>query len=228
MFDDQLITHPIQKYILKILTHQKYARFRDMKKPNVDSNLYSYHLRTVVRKDFVEKTNKGYKLTSKGLMYADNISWENQNPRIQPKVTTTILLKNHKNEILLTKRDRQPFIACWNFPSGKIHLSDVCLADAASRELSEKIGLNIAEEDFSRVGEAYVRVISGDSAVSYVFTHIFVVKIKHDFIPENAFWTNAVWRKSNKLAPAVDDIINLEKTRKKPFFVELNYEINPN
>ncbi|MCU0667616.1 MAG: hypothetical protein MUF85_03295 [Patescibacteria group bacterium] len=53
--------HHIQKHILKELSFKEWARFRDLKPPRVDSNLYNYHLKLLIKNGLVEKDNdKGW------------------------------------------------------------------------------------------------------------------------------------------------------------------------
>ncbi len=40
---DYNIEHHIQKYIMSKLYRQQIARFSELKKPGVDTNLFSYH-----------------------------------------------------------------------------------------------------------------------------------------------------------------------------------------
>jgi 8-oxo-dGTP pyrophosphatase MutT (NUDIX family) len=227
MFDNDLITHPIQKYILQVLTYQKFARFRDMRKSGTDSNLYSYHLKTVVKNDFIEKTEKGYRLTANGLMYVDRVSWRNLKPRIQPKIITMILLKNNQNKILLSERDRQPFITRWTFPNGKIHLDDASIQISAKRELVEKTGIILRGLD--HVGDCYIKTIANGSIISYVLAHVFYKAVGDLTVArEDLMWTDRAWRKKHKLAPGIEDIIRLSEKRSATtrFFAEFEYKIS--
>ena len=49
------INHHIQLHILSMLIHQEFARFRDMRPKNVDTNLYSYHLKLLIKQGLVAK-----------------------------------------------------------------------------------------------------------------------------------------------------------------------------
>jgi ADP-ribose pyrophosphatase YjhB (NUDIX family) len=220
------ITHFIERYILRVLAHQKVARFRDMKPGNVDSNLYAYHLKLLIRTRLVEKTEGGYRLTARGLFYVDRVNNESFNVRNQYKIITMSLLKNSKEEILLTKRDKQPFITRWTLPSGKIHLDDRDISQAATRELHEKIGLDKA--NLRHAGDCYIRVRdTDDQIISAVFAHIFTGESSWK-IPENRAdlaWTDEKWRVEHKLAPAVEDIIKLCEQHNR-WFSDLNYQID--
>jgi len=226
MFDIDYISHPIQKHILHVLTDRKNARFRDMRKPGTDSNLYSYHLKQIIKDGFVEKTDKGYRLTAKGLLYVDRVSHESSKPRQQPKIITMILLKNNKNQILLTKRNRQPFITRWTFPNGKIHLEDASIQSSAERELAEKTNLTL--HGLSHVGDCYIKTAADSLTINTVLAHIFYKSVGNLALDrEDMAWTDKNWRQQHKLAPGVEDIIKLvEKRSKQPFFTELEYKIN--
>ena len=74
MFDQTTLEHHVQKHIMNVLTYIKFARFRDLRPPNIETNLYSYRLRKLQKSGWVIKTEKGYTLSSKGLIYVDRIS----------------------------------------------------------------------------------------------------------------------------------------------------------
>lgn len=66
MFEQDTITHHIQRSILGALMTREFARFRDLKPENVDTNLFSYHLKLLQRDKYVRKTDSGYTLAEKG------------------------------------------------------------------------------------------------------------------------------------------------------------------
>ncbi|MCL2173800.1 NUDIX hydrolase [Candidatus Saccharibacteria bacterium] len=196
-----------------------------MRKPNTDSNLYSYHLKQIIKSGLVEKISTEYRLTAKGLMYVDRISHSNLQLRVQPKIITMIILKNKQDEVLLTPRDHQPFITRWTLPSGKLHIEDGNIFDAAVRELDEKIGLRISPRALSHSGDVYIRVTAEEAMISCVFAHIFMARIA-DFDSDNTVWSDATWRQQHKLAPAIDDLIDLQQKSHQQFFAELNYQVD--
>jgi hypothetical protein len=54
---EQTINHHIQKFILHYLISHEFARFRDLRPPKVDTNLFSYHLKLLQKSGYVEKTD---------------------------------------------------------------------------------------------------------------------------------------------------------------------------
>ena len=140
MFDASLPNHHIQKHILNVLTYTEYARFRDLRPPKVDTNLYSYHLNSLIKAGWINKSEKGYTLSVNGLIYVDRVSSKKLNIRNQSKIITMLVLQNYRGDILLLKRLKQPYINTWTLPYGKTHIEDTTILEAAKREALEKFG----------------------------------------------------------------------------------------
>ncbi len=139
--------HHIQLEILSRLMYRKYLRFSAMRPERVDSNLFQYHLKKLLKDNFVVKVEQGYTLGPKGLQYADRFSSELRGERRQPKTVVGVVLRNDKGDCLLVPKERQPFVGDWLLPAGKIHEGEP-LADAAARELGEKAGIEGANLEF--------------------------------------------------------------------------------
>src|ERR1700712_4828652 len=119
MFEQISITHHIQRSILDVLMFHEIARFRDLRPPKVDTNLFSYHLKIMIKNKIVEKVTDGYTLSTAGLAYVDRVSSLSKAVRVQPKIITMFVVQNSDGDILLWKRKRQPFINAWTLPYGK-------------------------------------------------------------------------------------------------------------
>ena len=199
------IDHHIQKYIIGVLRRQKTARFRDLKKPGVDSNLFAYHLKLLTRSGIVKKIDSGYTLDQKGLMYADRLSESNMHVRLQPKVVSMLVVQNSDGDLLLWKRDKQPYIDAWTLPHGKVHIDDTSIGAAAEREAFEKIGIKNAP--VRHVGDCYVRVNTGSELLSAALMHIF--RFESDTIQntERLEWVRPHKLHAYELAPAVEQIV---------------------
>ena len=122
MIDQFIPEHHIQKHILGVLMHMKYARFRDMRPPKVDTNLYTYHLNILKKRGFIIKTDDGYCLGREGLSYVDRVSIKSLKIRTQPKIITMIVVQNANGDVLLQRRTKQPHIDTWTLPYGKLHI----------------------------------------------------------------------------------------------------------
>lgn len=215
---EQDITHHIQKHIIRVLHRQKSARFRDLRKPGVDTNLFSYHLKLLVARGFVEKSPTGYTLAAGGLAYVDRVSSEGMAVRTQPKIATMLVVQNSHGDILLWKRDKQPHIDTWTLPYGKIHIDDESIAAAAQREAHEKLG--VANAQVEHAGDCYVRVKLGHDILSSTLMHIF--RFEHDDIAETdrLMWARPHKLSAYELAPAVERIMTRAFFRDPYFFEE--------
>lgn len=217
---DSPIEHRIQRHIIGVLIHQKYARFRDLRPPKTDTNLFSYHLKVLLRAGLVEKAEAGYTLSDAGLGYVDRVSIKKLNVRSQPKIITMHVLQNKQGEILLQKRAKQPYIDTWTLPYGKTHISDTSIADAARRELREKLAI----EDVALIhaGDAYIRVTTHGHYLSTTLAHVFSGTT--DVEPDDTVrWVSLEQLGELELAPAVVKIVEAVRVG-TPFFLELNEE----
>lgn len=222
MIEHISVTHHIQKFILDVLMYQKVARFRDLRPPRVDTNLFSYHLKNLVTTNLVEKVEGGYALGAVGLSYVDRVSTENKTIRTQPKIITMLVVQNGEGDILLQRRTKQPYIDTWTLPYGKIHIEDASVEAAAKRETYEKIGLK--DQEIEHAGDCYIRVKAGDELLSTTLAHVF--RFYKDDIATN---DNLVWARPHKLhdfelAPAVEEIMTRTFFKDAFYFEEFEAE----
>lgn len=215
--------HEIQKYILSYLTYHKVARFRDLQPPKVKTNLFSYHLKLLIKNDMVEHAEDGYTLTILGLAYIDRLNDEGEFAYRQPKMVTMFVIQNSDGGILLERRTKQPYIDTWTLPNGKLSIDDESLHDAATGEIYAKLGIHHSQ--VRQAGDCYIRVMKGDAPITVTFAHIFAFET--DDITADG--TNYIWAYPRKLAtielaPAVDQIIARTFFRDPLFFEEFIHD----
>lgn len=222
MLEHETIHHHIQRYILSVLMTSSRARFRDMRPPKTDSNLYSYHLKLLQKQGYIEKIDERYTLSKKGIIYVDRVTTANLDVRIQPKITTMFVVQNSEGEVLLYRRYRQPFAGKWSLPNGKLHVTDRSIFAAAQRELTEKLELH--DQPIIHAGECYVRTMDGEEVVMSTFIHVF--RFETDDIETNDYraWVKPHHLNRYDLAPAVEQIV-ARTFFKDPYFFE-EYEEN--
>lgn len=215
---EQEISHHVQKHILAVLYRQKIARFRDLRKPGTDTNLFSYHLKLLVKSRMVKKVPEGYTLDERGLAYVDRISEKSMNVRTQPKIVTMLVIQNSNGDILLQRRTKQPYIDTWTLPYGKLHIDDVSTAAAATREAYEKLGLQNAPVEYA--GDCYIRVHIDGEILSSTLVHVF--RFESDDIVESdtIHWARPHKLSQYELAPAVEQIVTRTFFRDPVFFEE--------
>jgi len=219
--------HEIQKHILSYLTYHKIARFRDLQPPKVKTNLFSYHLKLLIKNDMVEHADDGYTLSILGLAYIDRLNDEGEFAYRQPKQVTMFVIQNSDGGVLLERRTKQPYIDTWTLPNGKLTIDDESLHDAAVNEIYSKIGLR--QTQIRQVGDCYIRVNSNDAPITVTFAHVFAFE-NDDIIADGV---NYLWIYPRKLdtivlAPAVDQIIARTFFRDPLFFEEFVHDWKAN
>ncbi len=185
--------------------YAKVLRFRDLRPPKTDTNLFTYHLNALVKTGMVDKVQKGYALSTEGLSYVDRVSTEKKAVRSQPKIISMLVVQNSDGDILLQRRTKQPYIGTWTLPYGKIHIEDKSVMRAAQREAFEKLGLE--NPDMTHAGDCYIRVRIDRGLVSTTLAHVFRL-YQDEVIPnENLVWARPHRLSDYELAPAVEEIM---------------------
>lgn len=138
MFNTQPMHH-IQKTILGNLARSSPLRFTQLQPSHVPNNTFSYHLKKLLETGYIASTIDGYIVTRKALKtlsYSD----PNEKRMSHPLSLTMVYVTNSKNEVLLLKRNKQPFKDLFGLPAGLIH-SNESVESAARRELYEKTSI---------------------------------------------------------------------------------------
>jgi ADP-ribose pyrophosphatase YjhB (NUDIX family) len=153
----------------------------------------------------IKKVDGGYTLSLEGLSYVDRVSTEKKVIRTQPKIITMLLVQNGDGDVLLQRREKQPFINRWTLPYGKLHIDDVSIEAAARREAFEKLGLK--NQALRHAGDCYIRVSSPEGILSTTLAHVFVFNRDDIATNENVIWARPHKLSQYQLAPAVEAIV---------------------
>jgi ADP-ribose pyrophosphatase YjhB (NUDIX family) len=218
MFEKK-ITHHIQKHIIGVLYTQKVARFRDLREKGTDTNLFAYHLKLLTKNGMVEKVDGGYTLGTKGLTYVDRVSEESMSVRTQPKIVTMLVIQNSNGDVLLWKRNKQPYIDTWTLPYGKLHIGDVNIQAAVMREVREKLSIDVAPQ---HAGDCYIHVVGADGILSSTLAHIFRYETDDIHESERITWVRPHKLAGYDLAPAVEQIVTRTFFHDPYFFEEFD------
>jgi 8-oxo-dGTP pyrophosphatase MutT (NUDIX family) len=222
MIESVSVNHHIQKHILDVLMYQKVARFRDLRPPKTDTNLFTYHLNSLVKSEMVLKVASGYALSTDGLSYVDRVSTEKKVIRTQPKIITMLVVQNGEGDILLQRRAKQPYIDTWTLPYGKIHVEDASVKIAAQREALEKLGLE--NQDMEQAGDCYIRVHSNGELLSTTLAHVFRFYKDDIKTSDDLIWARPHRLGDYKLAPAVEEV--MARTFFKDAFYFEEYDVD--
>ena len=205
MFDNEVLSHHIERKIIHALMFTEYARFTDLRPKGVDSNLFSYHLKSLIARGYIAKTDRGYTLSHKGMQYVDRVSTAGMKPRTQPKIITMLFIQGADGKILLQQRSKQPYINTWTLPYGKLHIEDETLHAATIREATEKIGT--APTAVTHHGDCYIRVMRSGAIESTTLAHIMRVTVGEVGATDTLQWVDVAALLNLRLAPAVEPIV---------------------
>lgn len=181
-----------------------------MRPPKVDSNAYSYHLKLLQKQQLIEKhTEKGYRLSPKGMTQVDRMSTNELNVRLQPKIITMCLLYNEDGKVLLLAKSKQPFIGAWTFASGKLHIEDGSARGAMIREITERVAIN-DNETLTHAADVYINASISGQLVSTILAHVFTMHVRQtQIVRSDVVWADADDWSRLQLAPGVKEVYDL-------------------
>jgi len=136
-------TNSIQLEILIALKYMGQARFRDLNRDNLPTDLFSYHLRALKQKKLISKNSHNlYELTQEGQLYAGRL--DEHGYKIQTKLHFSFVCSktdnNGKKLFLIHTRRKAPYMGWSGFPSAKIDLNE-SYVNNAKKKFTSKTGL---------------------------------------------------------------------------------------
>lgn len=141
--------HHIQRDIIVCLATRSPLTFTELRPPKVPNNTFSYHLKKLIDTGYIERVERGYGLTRKGLkLVAANAGQKRRSAA--PAMLTLLYITNDQDELLLFNRNIDPFHGWYGLPGGAVHFGE-SLDEAAKRELFEKTGIK-ADNSLTSVG----------------------------------------------------------------------------
>jgi 8-oxo-dGTP pyrophosphatase MutT (NUDIX family) len=146
--------HPIQLHIFEQLRAANAGlRYTDMRPAEVESDLYNYHLRQLVRSGLVEKfESQKYRLTPQGKRYIfelNPVTELGESHRFKLASLCLVLRQGPMGlDVLYQLRTRQPHAGEQGIIGGGIKRGELAV-EAAKRRLTEEAGL---QADFTLLG----------------------------------------------------------------------------
>lgn len=138
------IFSPIQNHILSQLKNALSLRYSELQPKKVPNDLFNYHLQYLVKKEFVDKLDDGYRLSLKGIKYvADPYPHNNTITSLFKINVITIVSRvvNGQMEILNQIRKSNPSYGKVGVMGGVV-LKGELIEEAASRKLMQETGLS--------------------------------------------------------------------------------------
>lgn len=142
---------PIQNKIISRLKNADILRYRDIHPAEVPNDLYNYHLKSLISKKLVDKSNDGYSLSENGRKYVADIhhTSDQANRLFKINVITIVTqITDGKLQVLVQKRMSQPSYGIIGVMGGTI-VKGESMIDGAKRKLEQETGLSA---DFRVIG----------------------------------------------------------------------------
>lgn len=161
-----MLDHHIQRTIVYTLAFSPSLRFSELQPDDIDSKLFTYHLKKVILAGLVEKYEDGtYALTPEGRRIGKSVL---RKDRIIDQAYSILLLAIRRpsdNTWLLYTRNTHPLIGLTGFMQATPQ-PDEEIAITAQIACKQKTGLTA---NFKTVSSGFFRVFEGDNIES--FTH---------------------------------------------------------
>lgn len=211
--------HHIQKNIVNSLGFHSSLRYSDLKPRELDGNVFGYHLKQLIRDDYIIKNDNGsYTLSPKGR--------ESFIRRLEDETNSAhsiflVVIKNGDN-LLLRRRKAQPLLGTIGFIHGE-PTPGVAIDEAAQLRVKKKTGLLV---DLKVRTSALITQRQDGELVSYSHAVILYGETVDDIIisgdetGEN-FWSNDLLQ--DDTLPSCQDIIRLLETNQP--WAELTYNL---
>jgi hypothetical protein len=199
--------HHIQKKIIYALTRKETARFAELRPKNLDSNIFTYHLKQLIAAKLIAKTASGnYKLTQNGKLTGINIKLDAKDELAQAHSVVFLAAQNASGEWLLRERLVHPAYGKVGFLHCEPNANESVI-DTAEKSFKERISLL---ESFTAFTMLYAKNVSGAP--------------KSPGDSGKNFWHSGDL-KDPDLFPNMSELLNLLQDSDSLFFTEIHHEI---
>lgn len=223
--------HPVQARILRELLFKREAAFAELNVLGLTTDHFTFHLRSLVEANLLEKTGKGYRLTAIGKEFANRFNTDDSNVVYEKQAKIAVLCCGVRKEgrvikYLFQQRLKQPYFGYLGFVTGKVRKGDTVL-ETAKREFLEETGLS-GKFRFCGV-EHKIDFSSEGELLEDKFFYVFLVENTSGTLIENFEGGKNKWlaekeaRKDGHLFPDVGKLIKMVK-KKTQSFLEDRYQ----
>lgn len=169
---EKAFLHSIQRDILTSLIRHPGQTFTELL-GNKESSKFAYHIRVLEDDKFIERKDKAYFLSQRGLKLSAYLEDTSGKKMISPVLTHAILAEKD-GKYLFQKRLKEPFFGHWNLVSKRVKFGDN-LKESITIDLLEKTGLRAKE--IKVVGLNQIKTFFGDELVHHHY--LFYAKVTH-------------------------------------------------
>ena len=162
-----MLDHHLQRAVVYHLAQDDNLRFSELKPAEIESKLFTYHLKKVVSAGYVIKNEDGrYSLTAEGRRLGIRVLSDFQTLADRAhSVLFLVIRRKSDGAWLLYRRKIQPLVNRVGFMHCTPNAGE-SIFETATNICKERTGLTC---EFSALGNGYFRMLSGDTLES--FTH---------------------------------------------------------
>ncbi len=222
-----MLTHNIQRKIIRSLSLHQSLAFAELRPKGVESNAFTYHLRTLVKEGYLQKLDNGtYELTAMGKMLGINSHLTPQEWLSQAHAVVFVVVQDSTHRLLVRRRKAQPMYGHVGF----LHFEPIAEEDTlitAHKICQDKVGIDAT---FEPRGFGYARFFRDHTLHSFT---TFMVVGADDFAGDitvqtetgHSYWADeSELRNEPLLLPTMVPII--EKLQKPDlFYLDMRFEV---
>lgn len=219
--------HHIQKDILHSLVLGENLRFADLRPKVIDSNIFTYHLKQLIKDKLVAKNDDGtYCLTPLGRVAGINVTLSKKELLEQAHSILLMSLRTKEDGWLLRRRFAQPMFEKVGFVHGE-PVAEEPAAETAIKTFQDRTGLTA---NFKPAGSGYVRLFKGSDLESFTHFQFFTAdSYSGELIPKmrngENYWSKNPDFESNEMIPSMSDLVRLISESDNLFYADLNYQV---
>ncbi|HEX7483734.1 MAG TPA: hypothetical protein VF281_01140 [Candidatus Saccharimonadales bacterium] len=179
-------------------------RYGELKPPELDGNVFGYHLKNLLTEKYISKDEDGaYALTLTG---KDYLVHRYENPILQAHSIFLIAVRRG-DEWLMRERLVQPLLGMTGFIHGE-PIADEPLLDTAQRRLLDKTGLSSSLSIFS---SGLIKITRNETIESFAHAIILTGHTDEDFTINDdqtgrQFWQSTSTLSQSSILPSCSDI----------------------
>ncbi len=220
-----MLDHHIGKSIVYHLAFADSMRFSELQPDDIDSKLFTYHLKKVIQEGYVIKTDEGhYALTPEGRRVGKG-ALKKQSRLIDRAYSVLLLVIRRQSDgaWLLYKRHTHPLLGL----SGFMHAQPTAQTDVVQTAHDECLTKTGLSGDFTVKGSGYFRVYRGDELESFThFTLLGCDDIGGDLVADTEladyYWEKSPDFSAEGMLPNMSLLAELYG-KNSPFFVEKTF-----
>ena len=221
-----MISHHVQRQILRLLGRHEQARFTDIKPPKLENNAFQYHLHQLQAAKLVQKNEDGtYELTPDGKQEFIISHLSKTELHEQAHAIFLCALQNGDTWLVATRKV-QPEIGLTGFIHGE-PIGTEPIVNTAKRRFYDKTGL---AADFTVKGAGYIRIFKDGNLSSFVhatllFADSYSGNLKDESHSAVNQWVDKEELKEMDVIPSMPLLFSVLGGTAPPFF-DATYEIN--